>query len=320
MLVFDEAGLGTAEQRIPWGEVCSVGIRTTADGPFAEDVFWLFVLDHGALELPGQLVQGDQLGVLQNRLSGLDNEKVVRAMGSTDERMFHVWGRDAEESRWNDARHRERFRRLVRRLGGDGEATEPVFEALRAAWGAPGRVAHTLAHLADCLHQLDVARAGAVGSDPAELALWFHDAVYVAGAQDNEKRSAQLLAAHARRLGLSRETAEEVAAMVRATALGAGAKAPDPETALVLDVDLSILGADPVRFMDFEYSVEEEFAKVPRLRFRVGRGRFLAGLLARETIFHTPFFRQRDEATARANVSALLQSPRYRAWRWTRWL
>lgn len=83
----------------------------------------------------------------------------------------------------------------------------------------------------------------------------------------------------------------------------------------MLDIDLSILGADPLRFMEYEYAIEEEFEKIPRLRFRIGRGDFLASLLARPTIFRTDSFRARYEAAARAQLSALLDSIRYRAFR-----
>jgi predicted metal-dependent HD superfamily phosphohydrolase len=64
----------------------------------------------------------------------------------------------------------------------------------------------------------------------------------------------------------------------------------------------------------------EEFERISKLRFRIGRGRFLASLLARPSMFRTTFFRERYEAVARAQLSALLESPRYRAFRLTRWL
>jgi predicted metal-dependent HD superfamily phosphohydrolase len=71
--------------------------------------------------------------------------------------------------------------------------------------------------------------------------------------------------------------------------------------------------------MDYEYSVEEEFGAVPTIAFRRGRGRFLAGLLD-GTIFRTTSFRDRFEMRARTNISALLRSRRYTAYRWLRWL
>jgi predicted metal-dependent HD superfamily phosphohydrolase len=62
-----------------------------------------------------------------------------------------------------------------------------------------------------------------------------------------------------------------------------------------MDVDLSILGSDRVRFLEYEYPIGEEFEKTSKLKFRIGRGRFLASLLARPSIFRTTYFRDRYE-------------------------
>ena len=88
----------------------------------------------------------------------------------------------------------------------------------------------------------------------------------------------------------------------------------------MLDIDLSILGRDVLRFMDYEHGIAEEYAEVSTFTFRIARGRFLASLLARPRLFHTEAFRTRYEARARAQIAALLRSPRYRAYRWLHWL
>ena len=72
--------------------------------------------------------------------------------------------------------------------------------------------------------------------------------------------------------------------------------------------------------MEFEYSVGEEYAHVPSTLYFLARGRFLAKLVASPTIFRTKHFRERYEASGRANITALLRSPRYRSHRWFGWL
>jgi predicted metal-dependent HD superfamily phosphohydrolase len=89
---------------------------------------------------------------------------------------------------------------------------------------------------------------------------------------------------------------------------------------LVCDIDLAILGRDPLRFMEFEYGVGEEYASVPSWLFRLRRGRFLASLLASHAIYRSDRFRQRYEASARTNLRALLGSPRYAVFHWLGWL
>ena len=303
---------------IPWSEVVAVGIRTTGDGPFTEDVFWQLALRDRWLELPGAAVGDDFLDEL-GALPGVAWEKVVTAMGSTEPRVFRVWHRE-DASFCPGARElAARFAALVGRLGGDGGAAGPVFERLRAAWGAAGRRYHGVEHLVDCLRELDRAAPVAEVAGPAELALWYHDAVCEPGGESCEDRSAALLEADAAALGIAAEAAVLAIAAVRATAHGTPA-ASTPVTDLVLDVDLSILGRDPLRFMDYEHAIEEEYAPRSTPAFRHARGRFLAALLARPQLFRTPGFRERYEQRARVQIAALLASPRYRAYRWLRWL
>ena len=320
-LVVDERGFGTEQQLVPWSDVEAVGIRTTSDGPWAEDVFWQFLLRDGRLiELPGMAVDGEQLSVLQTRLPGMDPLKIVAAMGSTCPRIFRVWHVEDSKGAWEDERFRARFTSLVERLGGHRAGAAETFERLRAAWSEKHRRYHDLEHLAECLRALDEAHPEPRVGDVAELALWFHDAVYRSKARDNEERSAALLLREAAGLEVPTEAAEEAAGCVRATAhLDASLEAHGPAATLVVDVDLSILGRDVLRFMEFEYAVEEEYAPVTSAFF-VARGRFLASLLARPSIYRTRFFRDRYESAARAQIASLLQSPRYRAWRWLRWL
>jgi predicted metal-dependent HD superfamily phosphohydrolase len=304
---------------IPWPEVVAVAIRTTADGPFAEDVFWQLVLRDRWLELPSSAVGDGFFDELRAQLPGLAWDKVVTAMGSTEPRVFRLWHREDAHFCPADRELAARFAALVGRLGGDCVAAAPVFERLRAAWGAAARRYHGLEHLVDCLRELDRARPIAEVADPAELALWYHDAIYEPGGQACEDRSAALLEADAAALGIAAEAAALAIAAVRATAHGALAPGA-PVTDLVLDVDLSILGRDALRFMDYEHAIEEEYAPPSIPAFRWARGRFLAALLARPQIFRTPAFRERYERRVRVQIAELLASRRYRAYRWLRWL
>jgi hypothetical protein len=134
---------------LPWPDVCAVGIRTTADGPFAEDVFWQFVLAERCFEIPGQCVDGSAFDELCARLPGVDHEKIVRAMGSANERIFRIWHR--EDSRFRPGRDElaARFRALVGRLGGAPEAAPPVFDGQlsQRARSIPRGAARPAAHL-----------------------------------------------------------------------------------------------------------------------------------------------------------------------------
>jgi predicted metal-dependent HD superfamily phosphohydrolase len=316
MTWLNEEGIGTGTQRIPWSDVSAVGIRATADGPWVEDVTWIFLTHQGAIELPGAAVSGEAVAVMSRRLAGLDCGKVIAATTSMQERVWRVW--HAEEARWrlDEGAIAARFGALVHRLGGRSKRAEATWARLRAAWASEGRRYHNLEHLMECLGELDGVRASKDISDTAELALFYHDAVYEPRAHSCEERSAKLLCEDARALEIPCERALASAACVRATAHFAGAKAVGPAQELVVDIDLAILGRDPLRFLEYEYAVAEEFADPADLAFTLARGRFLASLLRRPAIFQTEGLRDRHERRARANIAALFGSPRYRAHRW----
>jgi predicted metal-dependent HD superfamily phosphohydrolase len=140
----------------------------------------------------------------------------------------------------------------------------------------------------------------------AFLALLFHDAVYVAGAPDNEAKSAEL----------ARETIERtmpraaidtarVAHLIELTARH-GKLTPasvDPDAALFLDCDLAILGADPATFDAYDAAIATEYPHVPENLYRAGRRAFLEGLLGMRRIFLSDFFHGRYDGAARANLA-----------------
>jgi predicted metal-dependent HD superfamily phosphohydrolase len=313
---FDEQGFGTDAWKVRWSEIIAVGICTTADGPFAEDLFWQFLVPGHVVELPGAVVDEAAVATMQRHLPGLDSLKIVLAMGSTDHRVFRLWHVDESRSQWDDVVLGKRFARLVGRLGGDASRANDTFFRLRGAWSAKSRRYHDLEHLADCLRELDAANAEPGIADVAELALWYHDAVYEPRARDCEERSATLLCEDSASLGIPRASALASADCVRSTAHLNGENPTGTAAELVVDVDLSILGRDALRFLEFEYAVGEEYASVPSTLYCLARGRFLARLLASPTIFRTDHFRGRYEASARSNITALLRSPRYRRHRW----
>jgi predicted metal-dependent HD superfamily phosphohydrolase len=75
----------------------------------------------------------------------------------------------------------------------------------------------------------------------------------------------------------------------------------------LVDVDLSILGAPPGRFDEYEQQIREEYAWVPDFVFRRKRAEILEGFLARPAIFSTAHFRSRYERQARENLARSLR-------------
>ncbi len=198
---------------------------------------------------------------------------------------------------------RERFGDLWRRLGAAGEG-DHLTDELLDAYREPHRHYHGMDHLRDCLQQLDAAPAAGGDRDLAEVALWFHDAVYVPGAVDNEIRSAERALRAFAGAYLPEVLGREVARLIRLTDHAAAAE--DPLGALVCDVDLSILGRPPAEFAEYDKRIRAEYAGVAEPLYRTGRASVLARLLARESLYRSPHFKERYELAARRNLARSL--------------
>jgi len=190
------------------------------------------------------------------------------------------------------------WRRAWEQAGGMPDAA--LHDRLLAAWREPQRHYHTLQHLDECIALLAPALDLAEHPGEVELALWFHDAVYDVTRGDNEQRSADWARQAALAAGLSAEAARRLHALVMATRHDALPSTRDAQ--LLVDVDLAILGAPPVRFDEYERQVRAEYAWVPETVFRQKRREVLAGMLARPRLYATQRFHDALEMSARANL------------------
>ena len=179
--------------------------------------------------------------------------------------------------------------------------------ALEAAYATPPRAYHDLHHVGEVLRHYAEVAAGPGWSRPVEaaFAVLYHDAIYVAGAKDNEARSAELARAHLARHWPDVD-ADLVARWIELTARH-GTLSPDdvPEAdaRLFLDCDMAILGAEPAVFDAYDRGIAAEYrGHVPGWLYKLNRRRFLKGLLARERIFLSEFFHARLDAQARRNL------------------
>lgn len=175
---------------------------------------------------------------------------------------------------------------------------------LTAAYSEPHRHYHTVAHIEKCLAEVSRAWSYAIHLNEIRWAILFHDAVYDPRRSDNEARSAEW----ACRVMDELQRPEEEMARVRALIL-ATAHANEPATAdeaLLVDIDLSILGADTAAFDLYDLGVRAEYEWVPQQAYRQARGEVLASFLNRERLYHTAVYRLDLEAAARRNLARAL--------------
>ena len=147
-----------------------------------------------------------------------------------------------------------RWQDMWRQLGTSG-SDDLLFNRLVECYAEPHRRYHTMQHLQECFAHLERVRSFAEHAGEVELALWFHDAIYDTRKNDNEERSAEWARDSAIAAGLSTDQASRIYQLVMATLHNAVPVGSD--AAVLVDIDLAILGAEVERFDEYEIQVRE---------------------------------------------------------------
>jgi predicted metal-dependent HD superfamily phosphohydrolase len=200
----------------------------------------------------------------------------------------------------------EQWQGLWKELGVAPSVADTLYDELIARYSEPHRHYHTLQHLDECFGWLAETRALAEHPGEIELALWFHDAIHDVKRDDNEMKSAEWATSAVLAAGLRSDVADRIHDLIMATCHNAAPHTRDAQ--LLVDIDLSILGALPVRFDEYERQVRAEYEWVPALIFKRERRRILAAFLARPRIFTTDTFFDRLESAARSNLQRSIAS------------
>lgn len=173
-----------------------------------------------------------------------------------------------------------------------------VYALLDHLYETPKRAYHNIEHVAQCLDALSELDEQ---STEARLALWFHDAVYIAGSDANERASAEFCRAYGAWLGFEEPTLDSAAEAILATMHDSTPRSDVASS--VVDADLSILGATKDRYGSYARSIRVEWSHVPDAAFNAGRASVLRGFLDRSSIYHTARGQELYEDAARENLT-----------------
>jgi predicted metal-dependent HD superfamily phosphohydrolase len=193
----------------------------------------------------------------------------------------------------------------------------PVADSAKAGllrlMAGPDRHYHNTGHIATLWRRHGALRRGTGMDAPAlqpllAAAIGWHDAIYVAGRQDNEVESAALWRQVAAGGGLDDAAVAWVAATITATADHLAPRAPceSPDSCAlhwVLDLDLTPLGEPREEFERNTARLALEYAGIEPSDWTTRRLGFLRRLAACPLIYHSPAIAAAYEAQARANIS-----------------
>ena len=177
--------------------------------------------------------------------------------------------------------------------------------AARLHYAQPHRGYHGAEHLDELI---ELARQHTPDLDDAEqIALLFHDAVYVPGAGhgENERLSALLMRAIVAAFDLGQIDFDRANLIIEATT---HAEPPPAEAARVCDLDLWRLAAPWEAFQRHALGIRHEYLHLhaDEPAFWTARKAFYKVMLAKPTMFATAYFRDHFEPAARENLRRAL--------------
>lgn len=177
----------------------------------------------------------------------------------------------------------------------------PLFDLLVARYQEPHRHYHNLEHISEMGKIVGKLADGARDLNAIYLAVWFHDAVYDPKAKDNEARSVALMRESLTPLGIPVAVIDHVQAMIMATTHGS-LTTDDPDTMILLDADLAVLGAEERRYVRYAEAIRREYEWVEESAYRKGRIHVLEGFLQRGRIYCTERMHIVGDEPARCNL------------------
>lgn len=171
---------------------------------------------------------------------------------------------------------------------------------LISSYTAPGRYYHDLSHL-NFMFKL----ARSLNLKLNEIQTWAilgHDVHYIPGDPENEKKSAEettWVLQHLEEPPLSDQACKDISTIILDTKLHVPST---EESALVLDLDMAILGAPWDEYERYARGVMNEFGLPLETWIKGREERFIEPTLKSDKIFHTKLFQDLFEGPARFNL------------------
>jgi predicted metal-dependent HD superfamily phosphohydrolase len=195
----------------------------------------------------------------------------------------------------------ERWRALVERFSQRTDLAGETCKAIADQYNAARRYYHTLEHIANMLNLVQEFSDSLKNPVAVELAVWLHDVIYDSRAKDNEERSADFARELLTRLEAPIPLITETERLILLTKTHRTTP-EDTDGLVLLDADLSILGAPAAEYERYAANIRQEYSHVPEELYRAGRLKVLHSFVERAHLFLTPALQARFEGQAKANL------------------
>jgi predicted metal-dependent HD superfamily phosphohydrolase len=198
------------------------------------------------------------------------------------------------------------FDSSAKKYGVNPETVDFYWNEVVRDYSTEGRYYHTIDHLEYVVNLLYEYRSSIRRWDILLMAAVYHDIVYDPAASNNEEESAMIADLHL--TGLDYSPAEMKLCRKHILATKLHAEADYPDTNLLLDADIAILGADWKCYRQYSDSVRREYSIYSDEDYARGRKAVLQLFLSHPRIFKTEPFFNRFEEQARLNLGRELMA------------
>jgi len=196
----------------------------------------------------------------------------------------------------------DRFQLLWRQclLDQSVDNSAAIHQQLINSYNEAHRVYHTLKHIEHCLTHFDRISAQLENPAAVELAIWFHDVIYVPGAADNEQLSADLF------MEITQDRFDDslrntVYQHIMAT-LHDGSQLDNSDTRFMVDIDLSSFALPWPEFSRDSNNLRLEMSCLSDEDFYRKQSEFQQNLMNQPRFFKSDYFYENYEEQARQNL------------------
>ena len=184
------------------------------------------------------------------------------------------------------------FIALVLKYTDDKVLANHLWHEIETAYNHNERHYHNLSHLEQMFACLAPLQSQAEDWDSLLFGVYYHDVIYDVTRymtdNDNEDKSAEIAETALRSINYPEEKIQRIKRHILATKQHN--QTADPDTNLLTDADLSILGQSWNVYEAYMKNIRKEFAIYPDNIYHAGRTKVLKSLIHTERLFKTYYF------------------------------
>ncbi|WP_290698999.1 hypothetical protein [Lacinutrix sp.] len=162
---------------------------------------------------------------------------------------------------------------------------------------------HNLSHIYNMLIQAEDLKPEIQDLEALQFSIWYHDIIYKSSKKDNEEKSALFAEKRLKTINFDENRIKIIKKLIVSTKKHELVLNKNLDNTYLLDLDLSVLGADWETYQKYIQNIRKEYKIYPDFMYKPGRKKVLLHFLERETLYFTETYRNKYEVQARKNLT-----------------